>query len=479
MAKSNGSVYDKISVYAAAVVLIVLALVFYKERVLFSDSAAYIVHIISRNHFELSLHSRFVGILSQILPLTALRWHASLRCILLLYSLNSILIPVTCALLSLHWFKESRTAWSIFLFYTLMSTWLFYYPVSEYQMGLCLLLFYNGAYNYYSSAGRSGTPAFLALSLLLIPVVIFSHPLAMPVFISWLLLKKITDKYTWRQLLFPFVPALLSYLVKRLCFPVTYETDKAKGLDNFRNFSTHDLFSELGMDFVRYILHDYFLLPVLAVAVLLLLLKRKNYSGMAAFLLVLTGWWVLVTTAFSSNHYDHYYEHMYQAIPFFISLYCCHILIPALRPYAGRLTLLLVFILSLFKINQGRQFFEDRFAWFRRGFQLMETQHCKKMAIICYVVPGGATCPSYWSVPYETLLLSSLDARRSGKSIFIAGRREEAQDAVNVVYDIDPIDDFPLVPERYFDIKGYPYCHPPFSEEQLSDILHGKYSSPY
>lgn len=469
-------IYDSLAVYGATLVLLLMAVLFYRERVIFSDSAGYVVHIMTHNAFEISMHSRFVGALSQWLPLLAYRCNASLDTILRLYSLNSILVPVSCILVSLYWFRETRTAWSILLFYTLMNTWLFYYPVSELQMGLCLFLFYHGAANYFGGQGRINSAPFILLSLLLIPTIVFSHPLAYPILVSWLALRYFIDKKSWKQLLFPATAGTLSWLIKHFFFTIWYESDKtSQGLEHFSGQTISGILSGLSSDFLKMLAQDAFLLPLLMLAVTGILIYQRRYWAAIWFLLVLAAWWILVSVSFFDGHYDHYYEHMYQAIPFFIALYGALLLPGILKPALTRFCFLFIFALSVVKICNGQKFHEERFAWFERCFTLMDRMQCKKAAFTSGVIPGGSHCPSFWSVSYETLLLSTLKGKKEGKTIYITGNIEDARNAVNVVHDIDTMQHFPLTPPAYFDISGYRYCVPEdhYTPAQISKVMYG------
>lgn len=450
---------DKLLVWVSCAVFLTLSVLFYKERIAFADTAAYVSHIIARNSFEIAMHSRFVGGLAQILLYLGIQLGLPLKALMILYSVNFALIPVACALISMRWFKESRTAWSILMFYTLMSFYMFYYPVSEYQIGLCLFLFYIGLYHHYQAGGVK-TFVFVLMSLLLIPSVIFCHPLAAPVFISWIIFQLCNEPAQKRSIALVAIAGVAAFIVKRSFFSIEYEEQKSNVADNFLKFSFDELAQELGRSSIRFIVQDYFLLIILSVATIVVLIWQHKKMAAILFPLILVGWWMLVTVSFMNDRYDHYYEHMYQAIPLFVALGFCSFVLPVLPAWPRVFVLTAVMAISFAKIINGQGWLAERFAWMNRCFKMMDTLHCKKAIFTQEHIPGGRFCIASWSIPYEALLISSLDDPKQSKVILMKGNLEDALKVEHEVTDIDPDPNFPLLGDKYFRITGEQYCIP-------------------
>ncbi|HTN18262.1 MAG TPA: hypothetical protein VL092_11310 [Chitinophagaceae bacterium] len=452
---------DKILVWIACAVFLTLSVLFYKERIAFADTAAYVSHIIARNTFEVSMHSRFVGALTQVFLYLGIQLGLPLKALMILYSVNFALIPIACALISVRWFKETRTAWSILLFYTLMSFYMFYYPVSEYQVGLGLFLFYIGLYHHYQAGGVKPF-VFVLLSLLLIPCVIFCHPLAAPVFISWIVFQLCCEPAQKRALALVTLGGIASYLVKRQFFSIEYEEKKSDVVDNFLKFSFDELVQNLGRSSLKIILQDYFLLIILSVATIVVLIWQHKKLAAILFPLILIGWWVLVTVSFMNESYDHYYEHMYQALPLFIALGFCTFVLPVLSAAPRIILLTAIMAISFTKIVNGQGWLAERFAWMNRCFKMMDTLHCKKAIFTQEHIPGGRYCMASWAIPYESLLISSLDDPKQSKIILMKGNLEDALKVDREVLDVDPDSNpnYPVLGEKYFRITGEQYCIP-------------------
>lgn len=462
---------DKLLIYITSAILLVLAAVFYKERTTFSDTAAYVSHIMARDKFEIGVVSRYVSIIPEFLPYCAFKIGLPLKYILLLYSLSFTLIPVSLSLVALNKFKETYTSWSILIFYTLMSMNLFFYPVSEYQIGLFFLLFYMG---YLANLEKSFKIdwRFVIISIVFIPTIIFSHPLSGLAFATLMILYLVFKGVNIGQLVIILSTSIISTIVRKLFFDVEYDQKKLDQIDNFKKFDSEDLFQELGKTFNKLLIQDYFLIIVLSILTLLFLLNSRKIGAALIYIISIVAWWLLVTVSFKNEVYDHYYEHMYQAIPLIVSFGFCQLL---LRSANFRWQIVLtstILVISLGKIYSRSQFYTERISWFENCFALMNKIKCKKAIFTTeYTLPSQGRV-SFWSIPYETLLLSSLDGNQQSKTIYVTGNLENIDKGMNLVTDIDEMDDYPLVPSRYFIVEKGKYCIPEhyISKEEIKKI---------
>lgn len=200
-----------------ALLLCSYALAFAKERIIFSDTSGYLIDMINSGSFVLPTN-RFVGILAQLLPLAGLGLGLPLPVLVSLYSFNFILLPIVCAVLCWLWLKQFRVALAILLLYVVMSIKLFYYPVSEFRMGLCLLLFYHAFFIYSIKAEYPKRILFRLIGTLLIVTIIFSHPLSIVAFLVWAGWLLVTAPISKRALIFPAIAGISAFLLKELFF---------------------------------------------------------------------------------------------------------------------------------------------------------------------------------------------------------------------------------------------------------------------
>lgn len=450
---------EKTLVYISSIALIILSIYYYLERVTFSDSGAYLAHILADDGFAISMNSRFVGAISQLLPILAFKLHLSLKSILILYSVNYTLIAVLPAIISMHWFKETRTAWSILFFYTLMAGQLFYYPVTEYQQGLCLFLFYIGLYEY-SKRNTTSKVRLLIASILLIPTIIFSHPLAVLVFFTWIALSLFDKDEFKKSIIIPIILAATSFVIKHMYFSIQYESERSDFKKIFQNFTFSDLFQRQGNSFIQYLIQDYFLLIILLIITLYFVTKLKK--GIVGFLisLALVAWWVLITTAYKNDRFSHYSEHLYQAIPFIIAWTFCKYSIPNINKSVSVIIISVIMLISLIKVNNGSFANTERIEWFEKCFTEMDKMKCSKAVYSYSSLPDQKECYAIWTIPYESVIISSVKDKRNCKYIYPVQQLDNLKFAELITPRIDDFYDTKKLSKEYFDIPTWTFCIP-------------------
>lgn len=398
--------------------LVSLVLIFFscwyaKERVIFTDTSVYFFVVSDAGQFYNS--SRFVGVLSQILPILGVVSGVSLKGLLYLYSLNFILIPIVSILICRLVFKSKETALAIALFYTIMSSMVFYYPVTEFQMGLCLLLVYHAFLLWYFRQEKTRVILFLSVTLVLLVTVLFAHPLTPIVFYAYLVWILISNPQMRKKLIlipasFPIIIYLLKKLFKEaLSVQTSYDNQRMEGIANF-NTSFINYFSfNLAKESLGRFSSDYFIAIIIAISVIIYFMIKRRWLLALLFTGLLFSFWLLVSVSFKDSRYDHYAEHLFQPLPFFLAL--------VLATYLNDMTkgkkwiqftvLSAIFLISFGKINSNHGMFTQRLQWYSNYIDLMH-----RKGII-----NGVLQPSYrafgdeyyyWASSCEAYILSSL-----------------------------------------------------------------------
>lgn len=161
--------------FIAYLALIILAFVFYKERIIYADSAFHLFFLIKNGSFEIQA-ARFGTLLTQILPLICIKLGTPLKAVVISYSLNYILNNFICYVLCGSVFKNYRYALILLLFNTMILTDTFYNIQSEIIQGMPMAI----ALLAYMTIKDVKSMAWYAYPLLLIAlaIVAFIHPLA-------------------------------------------------------------------------------------------------------------------------------------------------------------------------------------------------------------------------------------------------------------------------------------------------------------
>jgi hypothetical protein len=454
------------------VTLLVFALLYYKQRVAFSDSASYLTDI-TRNDGFFVAHARFVSILNQWIPVILIKADASLKALAIAYSFNYSLVPVVLSLMCMHWLKKSYHAVAIMLLVLLMNSLLFFYTCSELQMGLCLLLFYDAFID--SAEERQRWPTFLLLSIFLVPFIAFSHPTNVAVFFGWIVYRVIIRRSKYKYLTLAGVLYIISYLVKKFWFTTSYEAGRSLSWETVRPFGLNYYNGPFAQSFYRYVVAEAFLVPVVLILLIIMLVGLRKYTLLIFLIGIITALFTIVIIKFEdwgSQVYDHYFEHMFHTAMFFLIIGFCYALsIISGRTHLKTALLALIFIISLAKINSGSELLTTRQRWLNNYLALMESLHLKKAVAGRVWIPPGMLKGSFWSCSWETLILSSLDGPEKSKTLFLAWNITEVKEPVHLsdefISDAHTYSQTTL-PLRYFNLGHAPYV---FLEDKVPDSV--------
>lgn len=397
----------------SAITLLIFSFIFALQRIIFTDTAVYAFHIITTQGFNVSTN-RFVSVLSQLLPLAGVGLGLPLKTLIYLYSINCILIPLVAAALCYFTFKNAATALSVLLFYTIMNVWLFYYPVSEFQMGLCCLLVYHAFLTWYFKKEQPKPALFYGLSFFLIVIIAFSHPLSLYVLLAWLVWFLIDNPSGRKRImLFPAAVGLLSNGAKELFFKkhegsYVYDDARSEGLKNFKAPVSSYFDSVLSKTSLHAFTGDYYIILILAALLFVFFLLKKKWFAGFYFIGVLFLFWLLVTVSFRDYAYDHYPEHLYQPVPFFIALvFGKYVFALAKNTWIRTSVLSLIFCIAFAKIYSNNKYYTDRLDWYQHYIGLMHQKQIHNGALAPEHIDFGDKY-SYWASMAESYLLSSL-----------------------------------------------------------------------
>lgn len=468
--------WEHLFLYVFMLALVVLSVLFYKERILFNDTLKLLTDMMYHDHPVVTTN-RYISIFAELLPFAAYKANASLNLVLILYSLNLILLPVMLALISLRWFRETRTAWSLLLFYTILSIKLFYYPVSEFQYGLGFFLFYIGLCDF---AWRSPAPVrpwtFWLLSLFFIPTIIFSHPLSFLVFVAWLALRLALHPAQWRYIGGVGILGIIAQGVKAIFFSAAHDANKAKQAEALRDFNYSFLDGELANGFYKALRDDYFLIPILLLLAAGALLYLRKYLAAVLLTGIIVAFWLLVTVSLHGDPYWYYTEHIYQPVTFFIALGAGRYFTLATRRLIYLPVLVLTLIISINKIYLGHGVMTSRLDWYRNCFRLMDTKGITKGIVgIDYMDIGWHMAANWWT-QYESAYLYALEQPGTTKTVTMVWNQDNARPVIQVSDALLGVnlDHWPVAafPKQYFhfDSSQYVILTDEFTNEQVRGL---------
>ena len=125
--------------YLVLGILLVLSIVFYKERTLFVDIAFQTVKMITEGGWQIQVY-RFGSGIVHALPLAAINLKMPLSVVLISYSISFTLLYLILYHITLKWLKNEWMGIAIALLFTLNTYDGFYWATSELQQGLAILI---------------------------------------------------------------------------------------------------------------------------------------------------------------------------------------------------------------------------------------------------------------------------------------------------------------------------------------------------
>lgn len=123
------------------VLMLVMAYLFFKER-LYADSSYYIFNTIDSGFF-VTPHQRIVLAISEVVPLIFFYLGASLKMILIAWSLGHVLFYYAVFLIAFYKFRNEAAALAVIMLNVIGQTWLYFSPMLEICYGTALLVIFK------------------------------------------------------------------------------------------------------------------------------------------------------------------------------------------------------------------------------------------------------------------------------------------------------------------------------------------------
>ncbi len=159
--------------YAIWLVFGLLSVIYFKERVAFMDGAFQLVNLINTEEFSIH-HNRLTNPLTQIFAYIGIKLRFPLKYVMIGYSINFIVFHLIIYHIIIKWCKNDFLGLVQIGFFTLFVTQSFYFLPPEFYQGMSILLLWTAILLQPSFQNKKWR--FSLLCLLLIPI-IFDHAL--------------------------------------------------------------------------------------------------------------------------------------------------------------------------------------------------------------------------------------------------------------------------------------------------------------
>ncbi len=404
---------------AIQIVLLALAIIFYRERMLFLDAPHVLFRIINQQQLQIAEY-RYGSFITQIVPLAGTWLHLPLRWLMILYSASFNLFFLAAGAICYSKYKRYDLVILLAFYNTLFVTDTFYWTNNEVHQGVAWLTI---AYGAYTAKQTNGNILLWILTAVLFTLAIWTHPLVMlPALFLWFFY--LIDK----QLPVNKTTAAASIILLVLAYCKFYQgqhhgydSGKIELVTELKGDKVKHLFSspQLKM-FVNSCLTRYWLFLVLAGWGLISLVKRKAYVLAGYTILCSAGYIVLlVITYWEVDNLRFYMESEYMPLTLIACAPFVYYTLPALKKQQAFLLLTLVFGIKLVYIVYSAAPFKERLTLMEGFNRQMKEKGVTKM--IGTHIDGNTNQKLLmnWGMPVESMMLSQLQGERPQRTFII------------------------------------------------------------
>jgi hypothetical protein len=399
----------------AYALMFVLAVLFYKERIIILDTSFTLFHIINEHFFSIQVY-RFGDAFNQSFPLLASMAGLSINGVLLCYSLGYMSCFFLCYVVVGPVLRQYDFALVILLLNVLFVADTFYWVTSQLPQALALLMVVLA---YLRNKQDSDTKIMTwIMAIIGLVTVAFFHPLAAFVlaYAVFFFVSR-NESFLKRKVLYGiWLIFVLAIEVKAIVFETPYEHSSMSGLKNFiTQFPDYfTLFSN--RQFLKNCVTEYYWIPILFLLVVVYYVAQKAWKKLLWFVAFFFGYLLLINVSYPTNVTPSFYiESLYMPLSIFIGLPFVFDILPALQKKGVAIPLtVLIVATGVLRIYFAHVPFTARLDY--------ERTYLDKYGASKVIVRSNETDDEVlkllWGSPYEMLFLS-LSERHQPASIII------------------------------------------------------------
>ncbi len=401
-------------------VMAMLAFVFYRERVLFYDSAFVSFELIKDHALQIP-HARWSAVLPQTLTYWASQKHLTLETLLQLYSVSHVVFHYVFFLIVFYLIKDYQAAWLILLCQCLTFRLTYYFTMVELYQGLTFAVFSLAIFRLLLRAHSSRVKT-AAVMLPLIVALSFFHPITIIPFL-FLMGGEYLIRRDWmnKQFISIFITTCMWFIIRMTVFNLSaYESEKLVSFSDFMRELPHFFQLPSTRYLIGFTIHQ-LLVPFGAFLIGLLFVVRKNptfafFSGLSA-----VGFFVIVCILHYRGESPVMYENYFTIFGLFIGF-------------------TLLYVMEVFNFRRFATFcFVVLIGYSLNGIANIGKQQAERTSRMQHMVDYGRQFSNRkfilrsdnfkelfmwgsWAMPFETIMLSSLNSPDQGVSIYYESR---------------------------------------------------------
>lgn len=393
--------------FIAYVVLLLLSVLFFKERVIFSDFAYLIFLIVKDNSFISS--QRLVAAIPELPAVLARKAELPLGSIALVYSVSLVAYYFLCYVVCGSILKQYGFALLLLLINILFASDSFYMPQGELQEGLALLMVLMAMLTYEKRSYLNLLRWIMVIACAIVAG--FAHLLLIfPVVYLFLFFFIDKNHRIKRSYLYVFISLFLAiFLAKKYIFLNPYDAEKLQVLDNIISGFPDYLSTYAFRNFISRCLYLYYWIPVFWLGISIFYATHKAWYKLGLFALFSFGYVILINVCFPDATAV-YLELEYMPLALMLGLPFVFDVLPRIKNknIAVSLVLLIAFTGCL-RMWLSHAKYTAHLGWERAYLAKNGDQ---KLIVDSHLTPAD-TLIMTWATPYEFWILSEIETHRT------------------------------------------------------------------
>ena len=399
---------------AAYVIMLILSILFYKERIIFLDTAFSLFHIVKDNSFSIQVY-RFGDVFSQLLPVLASNAGLSWNVAIMLYSFGYMLYYFACFFICGSILKRYDFALVVLLLNLLFVSETFYWITSQLPQSIALLMVILA----FASEKQLSTAKVSTYFLLLVALVTLSffHPLVVfAMLYSVIFFMKRSELFKDKRLLYVISIVFFSgVLLKAIAFRTPYERHSLSGIKNFIVLFPDYFRLYSNKQFLSNCLSKYYWIPLLFSGIVVLYCMTRKWQQLVIFLVFFLCYLLLTNVSYPGSITNAFYiESIYLPLSIFLALPFVFDLLPVLGKQRLALPVIALIILTgCVRIYSAHTLYTNRLVLERKYLD----EYGDKKVIIGAKKSDLDQLLMLWGTPYEFLLLSECERHKPASII--------------------------------------------------------------
>lgn len=406
--------------FVTMVLLLLLSVVFYKERTLFADIAYQTFLMIQEGGLQVQVF-RFGSAIVHVLPYLAIRAGFPLEVVLILYSISFTLLYLCLYLLIVNWFKNDYMGLVLVFLFTLTVLDGFYWATSEFQQGLAFTLFFYAFLLRFPALKKGWQKLFV---LFLIPTLVFYHPLIfVPFFFLFLFFLLNRPDFRRKEMYVTAGFFILVMVLKHLFAGNWYDSGKfeqfTKALtDYYPNYLSMPVNRKFLVNSLKY----WYLFPLFLFIVEAWYLSKKNRVSAGFVLLSCLGYLALVHIGSPNATYRFYVEVSYMPLTIFVMIPFVFEILPKVKLNLIVTFLVIVFTFRLIVIFMNHKPYTERLEWISRKIGEEQEKEGGQLFVMQNSPEIEEQMIISWGISYESILLSALEGKEKSFCLLMLQR---------------------------------------------------------